>query len=367
MKAIRRRSAIGLIVAGLVLSSAACGGSSSQMQQGQPLVIDGETIADADLVDAAAQEGTLTIYTAVNETTTKAMNDAFTEDTGINVDYIRSPSGRLFERIKSEMGAGNFPADVVAIGDPSLIADLDQSNLFARYQVPSDAELDAQYKSKNGTYYMYSSSPTVLAYNTEAYQGTPPTTWAQLVEGGGQNRFGLVQASASAGGWRLALFMREKLGNGTDSYWRSLAATKPLLDASTGSLTEKLARGEIAIAAARPPEIAEAQKDGAPVELIWPSDGTPVHGVYMGVTAKASHPNTAQLYANWVMSKRGQSVQAEFGGDYSVREGVENPILNDKPAPALSEIHPDFVSDELSIERRDEWVPQWNAVFGVSG
>jgi iron(III) transport system substrate-binding protein len=367
MRAMSRRSAIGVIVAGLVMSSSACGGSTGQMQQGQPLVISDETIASADLVDAASQEGTLTVYTAVNEATTKAMNDAFTEDTGIPVEYIRSPSGRLYERIKSEMGAGNFPADVVAIGDPSLVRDLDQSGLFAQYQVPSDAELDPQYKSKNGTYYMYSSSPTVLAYNTEAYQGTPPTSWAQLVQGGGQNRFGLVQASASAGGWRLALFMRDKLGNGTDSYWRGLATTKPLLDTSTGSLTEKLARGEIAISAARPPEIAEAQKDGAPIELIWPSDGTPVHGVYMGVTAKAPHPNAAKLYANWVMSNRGQTVQAQYGGDYAVREGVENPTINDKPAPALADIHPDFVSDELSIERRDVWVPEWNKVFGVSG
>jgi len=367
MKAISRRSAIGVIVAGLVLSSAACGGSAGQMQQGQPLVIDDETIATAELVDAASQEGALTVYTAVNEATTKAMNDAFTEDTGIPVEYIRSPSGRLYERIKSEMGAGNFPADVVAIGDPSLVVDLDKSGLFTPHQVPSDAELDQQYKSKNGTYYTYASSPTVLAYNTEAYQGTPPTSWAQLVDGNGQNRFGLVQASASAGGWRLALFMREKLGNGSDSYWRSLAATKPLLDTSTGSLTEKLARGEIAIAAARPPEIAEAQKDGAPVELIWPTDGTPVHGVYMGVTAKAPHPNAAKLYANWVMSKRGQTVQAQFGADYAVRDGVENPTINDKPAPALTDLQPNFVPDEVSIERRDLWVPEWNKVFGVSG
>lgn len=367
MKAISRRTAIALIAAGLAMSGAACGGSSSQMQQGQPLVIEGETIAPAELVDAASNEGTLTLYTAVNESTTKAITDAFTEDTGIDVEYIRSPSGRLFERIKSEMGAGNLPADVVSLGDPSLVQDLDRNQLFAAYQVPNDAELDSRYKSKDGRYYTSTSQATVLAYNTEVYKGNAPASWADLVRGDGQNRLGMVQATASAGGWRLALFMREKLGNGTDSYWRGLAATKPLLDTSTGSLTEKLARGEIAIAAARPPEVANAQKDGAPLELIYPTDGIPMHSVYIGVTAKAPHPNAAKLYVNWVMSKRGQTVQAVNGGDYAVLDGVESPKLNDASAPALAEIHPNFVSDELSISRRDAWVGEWNNIFGVSG
>jgi iron(III) transport system substrate-binding protein len=161
--------------------------------------------------------------------------------------------------------------------------------------------------------------------------------------------------------------MREALSDGNDSYWRKLAATNPLLDNSTGSLTEKLARGEIAVAAARPPEVAEAQQDGAPIKLIWPTDGTPIHGAYMGVTQKAPHPSAARLYLNWVMSKRGQTVQAVNGGDYPVRSGVESPLLNDQPAPKIDEIKPNFVPEQVSIDNRDSWVAQWNQVFGVSG
>jgi iron(III) transport system substrate-binding protein len=368
MRTVMRRMATCAAVAALALTGAACSGSSgSTMAQGQPLVIDGETIASAELVDAASAEGQLMLYTALNENTTEAMNQAFTQDTGIDVEYLRAPSSRLSERIKSEMGAGNLPADAVGIADPALVTELDASGLFQQHVVEADAKIGSEYKGPGGHYYTYTASATVMAYNKEVFKGEPPTTWAQLPEVTAQNRFGLVQAGASAGGWRLALFMRDRLGGGTDSYWKALAAHPPLIDNSSGSLVEKLARGETAIAAARPPEVAASQADGAPLEFIWPTDGVPMFGTYMGVTAKAQHPNAAKLYLNWVMSKRGQTVQSAEGGDYSVRDDVAPPMLNGVSAPPLAEIKPDLVSDQESISRRDAEIPQWNRIFGVTG
>nr|BFE59244.1 ABC transporter substrate-binding protein [Dactylosporangium thailandense] len=371
MKTTSRRFAIGLIgLAVLVPAAAACGDDPAPaiLESGKPFVVEGETIATQELVDAAVKEGTLTLYTGLNEVTTRAVNEAFTADTGIKVEFVRSPSSRLFERVKSELGAGNLPADIVAIGDPSLVTDLDNSGLYAQYKVPMDGDLEPQYKSKNGTYYSFSNLANVFAYNTEVFKGTPPQSWADLANlDGTANRLGMVQAGASAGGWRLAYFMRQELSNGSDSYWRKIAATKPLIDTSTGSLTEKLSRGEIAIALARPPEVAGAQKDGAPLKIVWPSDGSPIISAYAGVTAKAPHPNAAKLYLSWLLSKRGQSKLAAEGGDYAIRTDAAPPQLNGQAAPPLADIKAKFAPDADQIAKRDGWLKEWGTVFGIAG
>lgn len=78
------------LVVMLFASIAACGGGGDKPQMsgsGQALVLGGEDIASADLLNAARTEGKLTIYSAVSEEPEMALLKDFTKKTGIKTSW----------------------------------------------------------------------------------------------------------------------------------------------------------------------------------------------------------------------------------------------------------------------------------------
>ena len=368
MKTISRQKTVIALASVLCLLTSACGGggddSGDAVNKSGELAVDGEVIASSKLLAAAKKEGSINIYTSLNEVTNDAVAEAFEKDTGIKVEGIRTPSGKLFERIQSEAGANALPADVIGMPDESLFKTLADMELFVPHKVPNDAVIPAKYKFSDGLYYALNSAATVIAYNSGVIDKKDvPTTWAALpdVGNGGKERVGMVHASQGAGGWGLALFMRKKFGV---EYWEKLAASKPSLELSVGSLAEKLGRGEVAVAAARAPEVGELQKQGAPVEFLWPDDGTPMFNFYLAQVATGKHPNAAQVYINWSLSKHGQSILATEGGDYPVHPEASRPVINGKELPAFDSVNPFFAESKDWLGLRDTWIDEWNTVFG---
>lgn len=365
----RRKTLVAGACAIAMLAASACSaGSLSDGGEGKALELGGETVASQKLYDAAKKEGTVNIYTSVNEVATKAMQEAFTEDTGIKVSGVRSPTGRLNERILSEYGAKSLPADIIAMPDDALWKDLVDKKMFVAHKVPNDADIPEEYKGANSLYYAFISAPTTLAFNKEELRKAgvaEPKSWRDLLDPKLKGeKIGIVHASQGAGGWNLALFMRDELG---DDYWQKLADQKPLLESSVGSLGEKLGRGEVAIAAARPGIAGDLADQGAPVGYVWASDGVPMFNFFIGQVAKSEHPNAAQVYMNWAMSKRGQSVAAKEGGDYSVNPKAAKPETGGKPMPPIDEIKPYTPTTEKAIGLREKWIAEWNKVFGYRG
>lgn len=351
------------VAASVTLAACSGGGAENVPQAGKDFVVAGELIASAALFDAARKEGSVTVYTSLNEVTNTAVVEAFEKDTGLSVEGVVTPTGRLFERIQSEAGANALPADVIAMPDQSLFGTLVDRNMFTKHTVPADGFIPDGFKSPDGLYYALNSAATVIAWNKEVIKDADvPKTWAELpAAAAAGKRVGMVHASQGAGGWGLALFMRQKLG---PEYWQQLAATKPVLESSVGALAEKLGRGEVAIAAARPPEVGALQKQGAPVDFLWPQDGTPMFSFYIGQVAKGKHPSAAQVYINWSMSKRGQSVLAAQGGDFPVHREADGPVINGKKLPALNEVKPYVADPKDWVTLRNVWIAEWNKVFG---
>jgi spermidine/putrescine-binding protein len=78
--------------------------------------------ASAKLVADARKVGTLNLYTSADPVTAQKLGDAFGKKYGIKVTFTRLTSGPIAARYTAEAQAGNFPADVVLIGDPYFLA-----------------------------------------------------------------------------------------------------------------------------------------------------------------------------------------------------------------------------------------------------
>src|SRR3546814_12191343 len=93
-----------------------------------------------------------------------------------------------------------------------------------------------------------------------------------------------------------------------ECYWKKLAANKPVLYPSGAPTASGIIRGEVLLGGVQSNAVIPAIKKGAPLKVIYPTEGIPVTASAAGVVKTAAHPNAARLYMNWCLSKEGQSV-----------------------------------------------------------
>jgi iron(III) transport system substrate-binding protein len=359
------------LLLGLALVLAACGNGAEDVpeaavetEEGQGLVIDGEEIADQELFEAAQEEGNLVVYSGFPEAAELAIQDAFSEDTGISVENVRAPTGQLVERILSEAGANQLGADAIRISDIALVTEVEEAGVYAAHMIPNADVYDEQFMDPEGVWYA-SVIPTMgLSYNTELVEeADAPASWEDMLDPQWQGNMCLGQAGAGGSTFSWVYFQRVELG---EEYWEGLAEQNPSILSSTATVAEENARGECAVAINHQGTTALQMNDGAPLQFVFAEEGNTVWPHYLSLTSQASNPNAGALFLNWSMSLRGQTVAATAATDYVPHPDAPSPALGDISFPPLDEVNPYYADNDEWVEVREDWVQEWYTLFGYT-
>lgn len=371
-------------VAAVSLTLAACGGGGEasgsggadsaaeeilpmpEIDDSDGLVIEGEQVADAELLEAAREEGSVGWYTASGAESAEVTAARFEAETGIDVDMTRMPSGKLSERVLSEAGAGRLDAGVVTITDPVLAEQFASEGVYAPYEVASyDALTDMDgVVWEDGLYYAPYYSAYSFAYNNQAVQGDDvPQDWDDLLDPKWKGKIGIVSAGAGGTVQGLARFQETELG---DDYWDKLAAQEPRIFDTTSVQLEALARGEIEVVTSGFNSTYGAEVAGAPVTLVVPPAG--VSGTYnmQGVTEAGAESPAAQVFQNWTMSVSGQRFAAAQGFVPARTDTPETQVGDYQLPPADSDQFTLYTPEEAK-EIGSDVVARWNRAFGYNG
>lgn len=351
-----------LLTAGAVTGCG--GGAGGTPSQDQPLVIGGEQVASQKLWKQAHDEGTFTLYSAYAEDKDKAVMEAFTHDTGIDVELVHLPTPQLLTRLRSEAKGGKQTADVVKAGNEALVQSLSKDKTLVPYTVPSSDKLQPHAVSSGGAYTAWVQSPFTIGYNSAKVPASQvPTKWADLLDPKWKGKIGIPDFAA--GGTEIALyqFLRNKVD---PHYWSKLAKQKPTILPGIAPTVDSLTRGEFSIAPVIPANLSAPLGHGAPVGFVKsPAEGLPVFSNFVGLAGKAQHAAAAKVYINWLLSKRGQNFVATLG-EYPVRTDANAPAVEKKPLPSrgAAKIYEPNRADVIT--KTQEWTDQWDAAFHFS-
>jgi iron(III) transport system substrate-binding protein len=307
------------------------------------------------LIEAAKKEGQMVYYTAnfteVEQEVIKTFNKRFPF---VRVQLVRAPGGQLITRVKTEAAAGKLSADVVDHSDRGLMLAL--ADLFQDYAPPNAADFlpEALVSPK---LWPRITSVWVLASNTEL-EKKPPKTWMDLTKPEyGPKKIGEVIAPSGGTTWTRVMFERQVLG---EDYWKKQAATQPVLFPSGAPLSDALIRGEITSAAVQFNIVFPKKRDGAPIAISFPPEGTPVTPFATGVPKTAANPNAAKLFLNWCFSEEGQVYMSKEQGSVSAMKKA--PYYPEGFDPKAAKLWlPNFEQYE---KLRASWVEEWNKVYG---
>jgi iron(III) transport system substrate-binding protein len=314
------------------------------------------------LVDAARKEGKLAFYTAMDLPVAERLAKTFeAKYPGIAVRVERSGAERVFQRIGQEQSSGIRAVDVVNSADASHFIVWKRNGWLAPY-LPEDVakHFPADHFDPDGLYATTRVWLSSLGYNTNLVKAAEaPKSFADLLDPKWAGK--IVKAHpAYSGTIMTATFqMVRDIGWG---YFEQLAKQRIMQVQSSTDPPKKLALGERAVMAdGNDYNLLILKEAGQPVEVVYPSEGTPLVTGPSGVFKSAPSPNAARLFQNWLHSLDGQQVLVDFAAQHSVHAQIK-----EKPGrKRLSEIKL-MKDDPAGVEKASEEIKaRYSKIFGV--
>jgi iron(III) transport system substrate-binding protein len=312
------------LTAGAVLVLTACGGNPTASSSGSSGGNDDSGPTEAEqlyeevralpaqerrdkLVELAAEENGLTIYTSMNADIIDEVAGAFEDEFDIEPSIYRAGSETVLQRILQEADAG-FPGNDVVETNGSELGALQKEGVMAPCisqelidQVPEAGQSEDWTATRFNLF--------APSWNTDVISD-PPTSWEDLADPKYDGQLALELGDYD---WYMALsdywLEQGKSQEEVDQLWADIVDGASVVKGHT-VMAELMGAGQFGLAASNYTYIVEAAKaSGAPVETqpyVDPLIARPNGGSCMKT---AENPATAMLFMDWLMQE-GQDVLA---------------------------------------------------------
>jgi iron(III) transport system substrate-binding protein len=344
-------------------SSSSGGSSGSSTSSGGALVLNGQTVASASELAQARKEGSLTMYTSIAAASMTATAQKFQQDTGVKVNVVSIPSNELDQRMLTELSGHKLGADVIFTGDGyPAVQSLEKAGIFTPYCFPLLADIPAKYKQSNCAFFAQELEISVISYNTSLVtKSQAPTSWHDVLNSEWKSQISFSDAGESFI-YLLPYFWRTQFGL---SYWQKLATQNIKFSDAGPATMDAVSRGQLKIAMTPVNLPLMAEQNGAPVQMVIPTDGVPSFAYFTGLASEAKNPAAAKLFLSWSASKAGQ-MEAATIGNWPAMNGLPGPVFAGKQLPPLNQIKTLFAEVQPAYAtNRATWLPQWQKLMKI--
>lgn len=301
------------------------------------------------LVAEARREGKLVWYTSLAPTESTPLAQAFEKKHGVKVEVWRAPSAKVLQRVMTEGQARHHAFDVVETNSPEVEM-IAREKLLAPFFSPHLADLPAFAIPAHGMWAADRMAVYGIAYNTNLVRREDlPKTYAGFLDPKWKGRIGV---ESTDGEWMGAMLKAMGEERGMD-FMRRLAEMRP--DVRTGHilLAELVSAGEVPVALTAYKSNAQAiRKRGGPIDWIA-LDPIVVRPEALGIAAKAPHPASALLFADFILSPDGQSLLESVG-----RSPVSSKVNSDYKTSRYFMIDPAALGAES-----EKYEKAWESMF----
>ena len=262
-----------------------------------------QSSAQSALVEGAKKEGKLVWYTSMAIDTSKPLLDAFLKEYPfIKAELVRAGEEQLMNRILSETRAGRWMFDAISTSAMSVLV---ERRMTAPYLSPERDAFLSEFKDPQGHWTGVFVNNLVLGYNTSMLPAKDaPKNYSDLVDAKWKGKMLMDSTDYDWFGTLSTVWGKEK----TVEYMKRLALQNPLWRRGHGLTAQLLGAGEVPLAWAYNFRLERMKSDGAPVDWIETFDPIVVTISGLGLSAKASNPNSAKLLIDFATSKRGQQM-----------------------------------------------------------
>lgn len=316
----------------------------------------------ASAQDADISGTELVVYTPNEEGMLDSLIPVFEEQSGVTVQLITAGTGELYQRIRSE--SGNPQGDVMFGGGAAQAAA--NSELWAEFVSANDGDMVDAGKNTTGSFTPYQADGSNLLVNTEelAEVGVEITSYADLLQPELRGKIAYGDPTASSSAFAQLTNMLKAVGGDyeSDASWDYVSALVTQLDGvmigSSSQVAQDVAQGEYVVALTYEPLSLNLVLSGAPVEIVYPSEGAAFLPATVQIIAGGPNHAAAEAFIDFITSETGQTIIAQETAGRPLRDGVDKPGL-----PAFSEFATITEDGAYVSENRDAIVERFRAIL----
>jgi iron(III) transport system substrate-binding protein len=311
---------------------------------------------------APAAEDKLVIYTAYEENELKTFWEQFRKDLpdlAAKASYIRGSTGPTIARVEAERA--NPQGDVLWGVFNDYLTGAAKKGLVEPYAAKESEAIPARFKHPENMWQGVTLLTVAFAVNVKrmAELKLPaPKTWADLLDPKYKGHVVMSNPSTSGTAYLLLASHVTRLGEDKAfAFYKSLDANLSQVTKSGGAPGRMAASGETPIGVALAYEVEVAKKQGAPIDVIFPSDGIAWTFEGNALIRGAKNPQNAKRFLDWAVSKSAMASYAQWRGTGITRTdaGVSGPKILE-----MNLIKLDFVK---AADDKDRLVKKWLSMF----
>jgi iron(III) transport system substrate-binding protein len=243
----------------------------------------------------------LVVYTSNESTLNDLVFGAFKKETGIEVEPVAAGSGVVMRRLQAEKARPL--GDVVWGVSRSLL----QTNkaLFEPYASRNKEATPAEYRDPNDLWIGNNLHLLVVLQNTKlvpADQG--PKSWADLLDPKWKGKIAFTDPANSGSAYATTTMLVDLWGGG-DAGWKKVGALfKNLKVLNRSSLVfQGVGNGEYPLGISLEYAGPLWASGGAPVKVVYPSDGTTFSMEGVGIVKAGPNPDSAKTFVDYINRK----------------------------------------------------------------
>ncbi len=279
-----------------------------------------------ELEAAANREGKLVYYTSIDVKVAEDLAKAFEKRyPGIKVQVERNGAERQFSKIGQEYSSRIYNVDTVNSSDAAHFVYWKREGWLSP-ALPEEVAKNYPAGSfdPQGFFAPMRASMSVIAYNTTLVPAADaPKSFKDLLDAKWKGK--LVKAHPGYSGTILTATFQISRDLGWD-YLEKLAAQQVMQVQSSTEPPRKVIAGERPVMAdGNEYNIFLEKARNAPIEIVYPAEGTPLVIGPSGIMKNAKNPNAAKLFHAWSFSLEAQQLAVDIGGLRSFHPGVKEP------------------------------------------
>ncbi len=257
----------------------------------------------------------------------EAAFDAFTEKTGIKVEYVEISTGKALAQLQAENG--NTTADIWFGGGVDSYISATDLGYLEQYVSPEAEAINPAYSDADGYWTGLALVPAGFLVNNDVLAEKnleAPKTWEDLADP--KYKGEIIMASPAISGTQYAILNGTIQAYGEEKGWEVWKGINENVDfyaQGGGEPGPKCAAGEFGIAVLAMTGGTFAMEAEYPVTAVYPEDMIPWTPAPIAIFKNSQNKDAAKVFVDYFLSKEGQEALREADARIMARGDVAIP------------------------------------------
>ena len=292
----------------------------------------------------------------------EAAFDAFTEKTGIKVEYVEISTGKALAQLQAENG--NTTADIWFGGGVDSYISATDLGYLEQYVSPEAEAINPAYSDADGYWTGLALVPAGFLVNNDVLAEKnleAPKTWEDLADP--KYKGEIIMASPAISGTQYAILNGTIQAYGEEKGWEVWKGINENVDfyaQGGGEPGPKCAAGEFGIAVLAMTGGTFAMEAEYPVTAVYPEDMIPWTPAPIAIFKNSQNKDAAKVFVDYFLSKEGQEALREADARIMARGEVAIP-------EAIGTVDTEKLIDQdvlLFGSQREALLEKWAAMVG---